>query len=354
MLTGRREDGAVANSPFPDGFLEGFPQKILLAADGSEDAAVATRAAVDLAGGDAGHRAELHVVHAFEFVPPREYMDLALRLRSPYASVEEGGRFLEEQAEGVREAGGEVAGTRLVTGSPVDGILRAAEEMEADLVVVGGRGLGGVRSLMMGSVSEGVVHNAPCPVLVVREDAWPPSRLFVADDSSEEAELAGLLAARLGRLLGVGATLLQVYPRVLESVQLGGGEDARLVREALREAEEKLQARAAGLKPVLGSAPSVRLVADEGADGIDGVAMTLLDFAEEAGGTAMFALGGRGLGGARRVGVGSACSKVVRAHPGPVLVCPYPEGAIERERAVPQTGASEPEVSEPERVSVAD
>jgi nucleotide-binding universal stress UspA family protein len=153
--------------------MDHFPMRILLATDGSEDAAVATRAAMDLADRSGS---ELHVVHAFEFVPPREYMSVALRLHSPSDFSRHGRRLLDEQVGRIEEAGGVVAGALLRTGSPVDQILYASEELEAGLVVVGRRGLGGVKRLLMGSVSEGVVHHARCPVLVLRngEEVWPP------------------------------------------------------------------------------------------------------------------------------------------------------------------------------------
>jgi nucleotide-binding universal stress UspA family protein len=51
---------------------------------------------------------------------------------------------------------------------PVSGILRAANEHRADLVVVGSRGLGDVGAMVMGSVSTRVAHRAGCPVLIVR------------------------------------------------------------------------------------------------------------------------------------------------------------------------------------------
>jgi universal stress protein family protein len=57
--------------------MNSFPTKILLATDGSENAA---QAAADLANRSGS---ELHVMHAFEFIPPREYMSVALRLHSP-------------------------------------------------------------------------------------------------------------------------------------------------------------------------------------------------------------------------------------------------------------------------------
>jgi nucleotide-binding universal stress UspA family protein len=141
-----------------------LPTRILLATDGSDCAESAGWVAVDLANRSG---AELDVVHAFEFVSPREFAGVALRMRSPLECVKQGREVLDEQVGRIEEMGGAVAEARLLTGSPVRQILCAAEEAEADLVVVGRRGLGGVKRLLMGSVSEGVIHHARCPVLVI-------------------------------------------------------------------------------------------------------------------------------------------------------------------------------------------
>ena len=53
-------------------------------------------------------------------------------------------------------------------GAPADQIIRAADELEADLIVVGGRGKGAVEAIVLGSVAYRVLHHAPCPVLVTR------------------------------------------------------------------------------------------------------------------------------------------------------------------------------------------
>ena len=66
----------------------------------------------------------------------------------------------------------EAAGVHCLTftpdGHPVDEICRIAEERDAQLIVVGSHGWGAARRLLSGSVSTGLVHAAPCPVLVIR------------------------------------------------------------------------------------------------------------------------------------------------------------------------------------------
>jgi nucleotide-binding universal stress UspA family protein len=59
----------------------------------------------------------------------------------------------------------------VVLGQPATEILTAAEEPGVDLVVLGARGLGLLGRLVLGSVSDRVVHHAPCPVLVVKTKA---------------------------------------------------------------------------------------------------------------------------------------------------------------------------------------
>jgi nucleotide-binding universal stress UspA family protein len=66
-------------------------------------------------------------------------------------------------------AGGLVpCATELHSGDPVDVICRRGEELTADLIVVGNRGLGTLDRFLLGSVSTAVVQRAPCSVLIVR------------------------------------------------------------------------------------------------------------------------------------------------------------------------------------------
>jgi nucleotide-binding universal stress UspA family protein len=59
----------------------------------------------------------------------------------------------------------------VIAGSPAKAILDEADRAQADLVVVGARGVGGLQRVLLGSVSESVVYNAACPVLIVKTNA---------------------------------------------------------------------------------------------------------------------------------------------------------------------------------------
>ncbi len=144
-----------------------FPTTILLATDGSPDAALARETAVDLANTT---NSELHVVTAARGYPAYDIRieEVAEQLRQEAQEV------LDEQIRRVEEVGGTVQeGHVRVGGRRSDEIVKVAEEIRSGLIVMGSRGLGGVRRALMGSVSDAVVRHAHCPVLIVRrhEDA---------------------------------------------------------------------------------------------------------------------------------------------------------------------------------------
>ena len=84
----------------------------------------------------------------------------------------------------------------VVDKAPVVGILEEAERFHADVIVVGWRGHGTVRRLLMGSVSRGVVRGAHCAVLVVRRPQRV-ERLVVGFDSSPAAKRVLAFVGRL-------------------------------------------------------------------------------------------------------------------------------------------------------------
>jgi nucleotide-binding universal stress UspA family protein len=111
----------------------------------------------------------------------------------PFAKIPDPEKAEKERAYGaagsaveMAEAEGVPAESFVCEGDPVDVISQTATDCGASLVVVGSHGWGPFRRLVFGSVSTGLLHHAPCPVLVVRSDPERPS----AEPLREEKALA--------------------------------------------------------------------------------------------------------------------------------------------------------------------
>ena len=212
----------------------------------------------------------------------------------------------------------------VLIGPSVDAVLDFGEEIEADLIVVGSRGHGPIGRLLLGSVSEGVVHYATRPVLGLRggEDAWPPGRVVIGDDGSETARKTAELVVSIGKLCGARGALVRAYAEMPEIDAGGRISDPRLVDDALRRAERELEKHAEKLERTLGMRPRVEVAVGD-------AAAALLEKAREEGETStLIVVGRRGLGLAKRLRIGSASTKVLRAAEGPVLVHPGAGRAI--------------------------
>jgi nucleotide-binding universal stress UspA family protein len=148
-----------------------FPTRILLAADGSEEADLALQTATHLATSTGSELNIVYVEPASYVFPTTDWESLggdALPTRQDEVAKEVAETRVDEQVQKVREAGGEVAGAHARVGYPDAEIVDLAEELEAGLIVMGSRGLGGLRRMLLGSVSDSVVRHAHCPVLVTR------------------------------------------------------------------------------------------------------------------------------------------------------------------------------------------
>ena len=138
-------------------------EKILIATDGSP----AARDAVDFGLGLAEqHEAEVLVVHVTD---EPSWTGTAFGSPSPFRDwpTREARVPLTEAAELAAQRG-LVAETELLAGEPVNEIVAYADSIDPDLIVIGSRGPGALASAVLGSVSLGVLHEARCPVLVVR------------------------------------------------------------------------------------------------------------------------------------------------------------------------------------------
>jgi nucleotide-binding universal stress UspA family protein len=154
-----------------------FPTRILLAIDGSEEAELASRKAVDLAN---EIDSELYVVHV-GLLPNFLTGDLGTvgYDSNLYEQIErESSELLRKLVWQVKVSGGTVVGAYLRMGEVDLEIVGLAKELGADLIVMGCRGRHGIRRMIGGSVSDAVIQHAPCPVLVVRspQSAEAPER----------------------------------------------------------------------------------------------------------------------------------------------------------------------------------
>jgi nucleotide-binding universal stress UspA family protein len=142
--------------------------RILVGTDGSESAGEAVRQAIDLA---KLSNATLGIVSAFQPVSGRrvrnEQLEAPADVQHEIGPREDVNIVLEAAAAEARKEGIEVT-THPVEADPADAILNVAEEVKADLIVVGNKGMTGARRYLLGSVPNNVSHHAPCSVIIVR------------------------------------------------------------------------------------------------------------------------------------------------------------------------------------------
>ncbi|HKP68623.1 MAG TPA: universal stress protein [Pyrinomonadaceae bacterium] len=146
--------------------------KILVATEGSEF----SKAAIDKCCAILGNSkdADVRLVSASEpaMIPPEPFALSAEYIRE----MDENSRRLAENVvsraeQDIRRCIPEIGGkltTTITTGAPAQVIVDEAERWGADLIVVGSHGYGFWQRALLGSVSNAVVHHAPCSVLVVR------------------------------------------------------------------------------------------------------------------------------------------------------------------------------------------
>ena len=141
-------------------------QTIVVGTDGSSRAGLAVQEAVDLA---RSQGARLHLVAAFSS-HERHWETLQTTARGETVDLREVAEsVLAREGRKAEEQGVEVEwGAR--EGDPAEVLLEAAVEVGADLIVVGSKGMAGVKRFVMGSVPNKVSHHAPCSVMVVRTD----------------------------------------------------------------------------------------------------------------------------------------------------------------------------------------
>jgi nucleotide-binding universal stress UspA family protein len=141
---------------------------VMLATDGSPTAEEATEKAIELA---KALGAELVVTTVWDIpYSTLGYAAIPPNVEFSKASEDQARKVVAEASQQAHEADVSVK-SRVLRGFPVGEICHAAEELDPQLLVVGSHGWGPVKRMLFGSVSTGVLHQASCPVLVVRGSA---------------------------------------------------------------------------------------------------------------------------------------------------------------------------------------
>jgi len=210
----------------------------------------------------------------------------------------------------------------VVDTAPTEGILTQADRFRADVIVVGWRGYGPARRLLMGSVSRGVVRGAKSAVLVVRRRPSAPIRqIMVAFDGSPNAWSAVSLVGRLspardGRvtLVGVAELLVPtsrgpavggVRASVARELNRINTERSRAAMKALNRAAQELKRSGWRTRTELRTGEPLREL-------IDSVSSSQAQ---------LVVVGARGTSGVRQLLLGSVAEGVLNQSPVPVLLC---------------------------------
>jgi nucleotide-binding universal stress UspA family protein len=273
-------------------------RKILVGYDDSEqskDAVALGRQLADATGGD------LVVAGVFEFDP--SYF--------PYVEVE----FTRKVEAAAEQADAEAVTVR--SHSAARGIHELAEEIDADLVVVGSAHQGRLGQILAGSVGIALLHGSPCAMAIApsgyrTQAEHDISEVVVGVDGSPESGLARQAACALAQKLGARLKLVTAAEPPVIGVGKGGNVGYRELYAEIKKLSQAHLAAAVDAIPDGMDAEAI-FVSGEAAE-------ALIDSASVPG--SLIVVGSRGYGPLRRVLMGSLSTALVRAAPCPLIVIP--------------------------------
>jgi nucleotide-binding universal stress UspA family protein len=223
---------------------------------------------------------------------------------------EDGERLLKRVVSLLPMATGPVS-TRLEIGTPAEAILSVAVQEDANLIVMGTRGLGPVREVVLGSVSHRVLTHASCPALVVNRPMPSLRQALLVLQGEEDADAAVRFLASKPFREAVTVTVLTVVPFAQSvwpaGVSATGPQQEQIIRSA-RAFVEGVASRLSGLGYAASGATTI---------GVPAVAIT--DWAAETK-PDLILIGSRGRRGVTRFLLGSVSHTVLHRAPSPVLV----------------------------------
>lgn len=142
--------------------------RIVVGTDGSDTATEAVRQAAELA---KISKSELNIVSAFEPVNQSKLREESTDVPGDVSHAVNPRQDVEltlDKAAGMAKQSKVDVQTHPREGDPADAILDVAEEIKADLIIVGNKGMTGAKRFLLGSVPNKVSHHAPCSVLIIQ------------------------------------------------------------------------------------------------------------------------------------------------------------------------------------------
>jgi nucleotide-binding universal stress UspA family protein len=176
-------------------FLRRCFMKILLATDGSECSEGAARFLTQMNFTSEDEITVLHVISRIPFKDDTESYHASLM----QAKQEIAPGILDSCADILQPLSAKIS-TALLDGYPDKSIVEQAADSGADLTVVGARGIKGIKSLFIGSVTRAVAAHSPKPTLVIKRPQWEISgrlKVLFATDGSDHADGTGRFLASL-------------------------------------------------------------------------------------------------------------------------------------------------------------
>lgn len=282
--------------------------KILCAIDGSRHSQWALDGLSQLC---APEDSSLWLVHAvdltqFKSLPTLDRRGRAALVKVLESSLEGAARLLE-RAQAKAAARGWDVQARLLRGRPAEAIARLIEREQADLLVVGSRGVTEFQPMLLGSVSRRLLMQVPCPVLVVKRPIRPLRRMVIGTDGSVESWKAVAFVKRWCGERRPAVTVASVVPPLpLESLRIPARAVAvgDQVESLLRRETQKLTARVAGTLREAGFSAKETVLA-----GPPGAELVNLAGREKAD---LIIVGSRSGRGAREYVMGSVADAVVK------------------------------------------
>lgn len=196
-------------------------------------------------------------------------------------------------------------------GHPVDVIVETARSAQSNLIVLGARGLGPVKELILGSVSHRVLMHAPCSTMIVKTPMTQLKKILLPIEGQEDAEAALQFLALQPFRQPVEVEVFAVWPQPQLSWPTTVGQSDRLEAQAIEEAQERMKAVTDRL---------IRMnFACQAHVGIGDPAYAILE-QRHASQSDLIMMGMHGRGGFSRFLMGSVSHSVLHQTPCPVLI----------------------------------